>query len=138
MQLRHRMWLVTAAVVLASLLMPTLAWAKYRATGAETNTFATLTLGTPGTPACIGLGVLSVTLSWTAASGALRYDLGVDNSPGGPFTYSDIGSGTTETFGISSGTFYYVVRPANHNWQGPDSAPRKVVGVLVLAATCPP
>jgi len=135
---RHRMgYLAAVLVIVVSMMMPTLAWAKYRASGSETNVFQTRVLGTPGRPACTGLGALSVTLTWTAASGAVTYELGEDDNPGGPYTFDDVGTGLSETFGISSGDHYYVVRAVNHNWRGPISAERRVDGFLFLTASCP-
>jgi len=136
---RQRIGIVaTVLVVVASLVTPTVAWARFRSAGSETNAFATHVLGTPGRPGCSGLGVLTVTLSWAAASNpsyVLSYELGEDSSSGGPYSYSNVGNVTSVTMGISLGTHYYVVRAVNHNWRGPDSLERRVNG-LVVVATC--
>lgn len=135
--------LVTAAVVVvAGLLTPTWAWARYRATGAETNTFATHVLLAPVSLSCSGLGVLSVTLTWGAASDAAYvtgYDVGESSSSGGPYLYTSTGAGTSTsmTMGISSGAHYYVIAAVNHLWMGSPSPQQRVTGILFLAATCP-
>jgi hypothetical protein len=139
-RLRRIGFVVAVLAVATSLITPTLAWARYRAAGSETNVFATHVLGTPGRPSCSGLGVLTVTLSWAAASNpsyVLSYELGQDSSSGGPYTYTNVGNVTSVSFGVSSGNHYYVVRAVNHNWHGSDSPERRVNGILFLAATCP-
>lgn len=137
----HRMWVFIAVIVAASLSVPTLAWARYGATGAETNTFATHVLLAPSRPSCGGLGVLSVTLSWTAPADPTfvqSYELGVSGSSGGPYSYTNVGTGTSTSPSISNGDNYYVVRTVNHAWRGSASPERRVDGLLFLAATCPP
>jgi hypothetical protein len=129
---------MAAAIVVGSLLMPTLAWARYRSSGAETNVFLTHVLAVPTRPSCSGLGVLSVTLNWTNADAkALTYELGQSAGTGGPYSYADIGAGTSTSFSISSGAKFYVVRAVNHQWHGSPSIEREVDGILFLAATCP-
>lgn len=140
--MRGRMiWRITVVVVVfGSIAMPSLAWARYRSASTETNTFATHVLLAPGRPSCSGLGVLSVTLSWSAPSDAayvLSYELGKSGSSGGPYTYTNVGSGTSTTQGISSGDTYFVVRTVNQGWRGAISQERRVNGVLFLLASCP-
>lgn len=134
-------WCVTVvAVVLGSIAMPSLAWARYRSAGSETNTFATHVLLAPGRPSCTGLGVLSVTLSWTAPSDSAfvqSYELGKSGSSGGPYTYTNVGNLTSTTQSISSGDWYFVVRTVNQGWRGAISPQRRVDGVLFLLASCP-
>jgi hypothetical protein len=130
---------ITMAVVVGSIAMPSLAWARYRSPSTETNTFATHVLLAPGRPGCTGLGVLSVTLSWTAPSDSalvLSYELGKSPTSGGPYSYSPV-SGTSTTQSISSGDWYFVVRTVNQAWRGANSAERQVNGVLFLVASCP-
>jgi hypothetical protein len=132
-------WLVTGAIVVASLSVPSVAWARYRATGSETNTFATHVLLTPGTPTCGGINLLSVPLSWSAPSDAAyvqSYELGTSSTSGSGYTYTPV-AGTSTTVAIPSlGTRYFVVRSVNHNWRSGISGERTVVGALVVA-TCP-
>jgi hypothetical protein len=134
-------WCITVVVVVVgSIAMPSLAWARYRSAGSETNTFATHVLLAPGRPSCSGLGILSVTLSWTAPSDAafvLSYELGKSGSPGGPYTYTNVGTATSASPGISSGDQYFVVRTVNQAWRGSISPERRVNGLLFLVATCP-
>jgi hypothetical protein len=132
--------ITVVVVVMGSIAMPSLAWARYRATGSETNTFGTHVLLAPGRPSCSGLGVLSVTLSWTAPSDSafvLSYELGKSGSAGGPYSYNNVGTGTSTTQSISSGDWYFVVRTVNQTWRGTVSTERQVKGVLGLLATCP-
>lgn len=139
-RLRRLGFVAAALVVTASLVTPTLAWAKYRGAGVETNTFATHVLLAPGRPSCSGLGVLSVTLSWSAPSDsayALSYELGESGSSGGSYSYSNVGNVTSVSIGVSNGSHFYVVRTVNHNWRGIPSVERQVNGVLFLAANCP-
>lgn len=132
---------VTVVVVLTAMVAPVWAWARSTASGTETNTFATHVFLAPGRPSCSGVGVLSVTLSWTAPSDSARvlsYEVGASTTSGGPYTYTNVGTGTSTTMSISSGNNYYVVRSVNHLWRGANSAERLVTGVLFLAATCGP
>lgn len=133
-------FLAAAAVVVASIAMPSLAWARYRSTGSETNTFATHVLLAPGGPTCSGLGILSVTLSWTAprdVAFVMSYELGKSTTSGGPYTYTNVGTGTSTSPAISVGNQYFVVRTVNNAWRGTASPERRVVGILALIATCP-
>ncbi len=132
--------LTATAVVVASIVMPAAAWARYRTNGSETNTFATHVLLAPGRPSCGGLGILSGTLSWTAPTDvafATSFELGESATSGGAYTYTDVGLVTSKTLSISSGHHYYVVRTVNHQWSGAPSPERDVLGILGLAATCP-
>jgi hypothetical protein len=138
---RRTIGLVVATVVVAvGVLSPPWAWARFGTKGAETNTFATHVLGTPPASSCGGLGILSVTLSWTAPADAayvLSYELGQSSTSGGPYSYTNVGNVLTKTLSISSGNTYFVVRTVNHNWVGSGVSPeRHVVGILFLAATC--
>ncbi len=143
MRRRHRIGVLAAATVaVTSIVMPALAWARYGSTGSETNTFATHVLLAPGQPTCSGLGVLSVTLSWTAPADTTffsGYDLGSSTTSGGPYTYTNVGLATSKAVSISAGDQYYVVRTEDlpHLWKGSNSPERHVVGVLFLLATCP-
>lgn len=133
--------LAALATLVVSIAMPTLAWARYGSTGSETNTFATHVLLAPGRPSCSGLGVLSLTLSWTAPSDATpfvtSYELGKSNTSGSGYIYTDVGLVTSKAVTISSDHQYYVVRTVNHQWKGSISPERDVLGILFLAATCP-
>jgi hypothetical protein len=138
---------VAITVVMVSILIPTLAWAQYSspepcraASCSETRTFATHVLLAPGRPSCSGLALLSVTLTWAAPADsayALSYELGESATSGSGYSYTNVGTGTSTSFGISSGNHYYVVRSVNQLWRGALSPEREVVGVLVLAASCP-
>jgi len=133
-------YLTATVVVVASLAMPAVAWARYRASGFETNTFATHVLLAPGRPACSGLAILSVTLSWTAPTDTAyvsSYELGESATSGGTYSYTNVGLVTSKTMSISSGNHFYVVRTVNHAWRGSLSPEREVDGLLTLAATCP-
>jgi hypothetical protein len=131
---------VAALVVAASLITPTLAWAKYRASGSETNVFATRVFLAPGTPTCGGINLLQVTLSWTAPTDVAyidSYEFGTGTSAGGPFSFADNAMATSKTISVPGlSTRYYVVRTTRDLWRGANSAPRQVVGLLALA-TCP-
>ncbi len=133
-------YLTATAVVLASIVMPA-AWARYRTNGSETNTFDTHVLLAPGQPTCSGLGVLSVTLSWTAPTDSAyvtSYELGDSATSGSGYSYTNVGLVTSKTLlSISSGNHFYVVRTVNHSWRGSLSPERKVVGIVSLLATCP-
>jgi hypothetical protein len=139
---RRRIGFLAAIVVVgASILSPTLAWAKYRTTGVETNVFATYILGTPPTSSCGALGVLSVTLQWTSPADVtkvLSYELGQSptSGGGGGYTYTDVGNVLTKTVAIGTGNTFFVVRTVNHLWRSGTSPERHVFGVLTLAATC--
>ena len=135
----RRLGFVAAAlVVTASLVTPTVAWAKYRGAGAETNTFATHVLLAPGRPTCAVLGILSIRLTWTAPSDSSfvdGYQLGVATSSGGTYSYTNVGLVLTTTVGIGLGDFWYVVRSMDSLWRGAVSLERKVNG-LGIVATC--
>jgi len=143
---RIRMALATAAAVVAvvSALMPTSAWAVYsnRPT-AETNVFATHVMLAPTSLSCSGLGVLSVTLSWAAASDAslvTGYDLGQSSTTGGPYTYASTGTGTgtTLTMSISAGNHFYVITALHDQWVSSTHSPeQEVTGILIAIAVCP-
>jgi hypothetical protein len=142
MRRRRSIGLVVAmAVVVASILTPTFAWAIYRANGtAEANVFSTHVLLAPGRPTCSGLGILAVTLSWTPPSDAsfvLSYELGKGTSSGGPYTYTNVGTATSNNPSISNGNQYFVVRTVNQQWRGTPSAERRVNSFLNLTVTCP-
>ncbi|HEX3542579.1 MAG TPA: hypothetical protein VHT75_19280 [Acidimicrobiales bacterium] len=140
MSWRRPVLVVTAAVVMAAVVAPVWAWARSTASGAETNTFATHVFLAPGQPVCSGLGIVTVTLTWSAPSDSaqvLGYELGVSTTSGGPYTYSNVGTGTSTNTGVSSGNNFFVVRSVNHLWRGPNSAERKVVSLLGLTASCP-
>jgi hypothetical protein len=136
------------ALIVASIPVATGAWAKYSASSpcgalscSETNSFAAHVLLAPGQPTCSGLGVLSVTLTWTVTDAkALTYDLGASSTSGGPYSYTNVGSGNTTHPSLSNGRQYFDVRAVNHSWTGPPSAEQQVTGVVIIvpvAATCP-
>lgn len=84
--MRRRMtgFLVTAALLVASTLMPSWAWAHYGATGPETNSFAADTMAPVTTFGCTAVG-LAVHLTWADA----------DNS-----TFNSHGSSLVDTYVI--------------------------------------
>ncbi len=134
-------WLLTAAavVVVAGILAPAAAWARYGSAGAETNTFATHVLLAPGEPSCGAISLFSVPLSWTAptdASFVSSYDIGTATTSGGPYTYVNVGTARSTSVEAGLGNYYYVVRTEDHLWRGANSAERHVLGVG-LVATCP-
>ncbi len=126
------------------------------ASASFTNTVAaTSSVGAHGllapTLSCGGVGVLSVTLSWTApadttqsdvyGSGNLAdgYELLRGSASGGPYSvrHTFAGLGTTSyTDSITAGDWYYVVRSTKYSWKGAISNERHVHGVLFLLATC--
>ena len=120
-----------------------MAWARYRTSGVETNIFYTHVLLPPVSLSCGGLGLLSVTLNWGAASDAASltgYDLGQSGTTGGPYTYTSTGTGTTTTMTmtITSGNHFYVISAVHDLWIGAGHSPeQEVTGVLFVAATCP-
>jgi len=121
--------------------MPTLAWANYRASGAETNSFATHVLLTLGQPTCGLISLFNVTISWTAPSDSAyvtSYEIGMSTSSGGPYpTYPTTITGTSATVTAPTlGTRYFVVRSANHSWRGHDSTERAITSVGGVAV-CP-
>lgn len=140
---RGRMRLAMAStVVLVSLVMPSLAWARYGSTGAETNIFATRVFVAPGEPSCGAINLLAVTFSWTAPSDAAfisSYDFGKGSASGGPYTYTNVPSGRSITTTVSGSGAYVVVRSVRDSWKGVDSAERHVtsVGGLGVIALCP-
>ena len=137
----RRLGFVAAAlVVTTSLVTPTLAWAKYRAAGSETNVFATRVFLAPGTPTCGAINLLQVTLSWTAPTDVASidgYEFGTGTAAGGPFTFIDHDMTTSKTTSVPGlSTRYYAVRTTRGLWRGATSGSRQVVGLLALA-TCP-
>lgn len=60
-------------------------------------------------------GAARVNLSWTASEGFLgwtvsEYNIGQSTSPGGPYTYTDVGNVTSSThIGLGVGTTYYFI-----------------------------
>jgi len=77
-------------------------------------TFPTVTLPTVTATA----GDAQISLSWTAASGALGwtvggYNVGQSTTSGGPYTYTSLGNVTSSTrTGLTNGTqFFFVIRP---------------------------
>ena len=63
MRFRTAGFLVTAAIVVASTLMPSWAWAHYGATGSETNSFTAHTMAPVTAFGCSAVG-LAVHLTW--------------------------------------------------------------------------
>jgi len=129
-------------VVVVSLVMPTLAWAKYRAVGVETNTFLTHVMTTtsqrPGRPTCGSISVLSVPLSWSAPSDTTfvtGYEVSRSNSTGGPYTPYTVVTGTSTTVTALLFDQFYVVSAMNHQWRGLPSAERRV-DVFLAVASC--
>ncbi|HEX4495353.1 MAG TPA: hypothetical protein VIE43_06780 [Thermoanaerobaculia bacterium] len=56
----------------------------------------------------------SVALSWAAVTGASEYHVLRSTTSGGPYTQVGVATGTTFTdSGLTTGTYYYVVRAAN-------------------------
>jgi hypothetical protein len=142
MNRQRTFWGLTAALVVASLVVPTLAWAKYKATGAETNTFVTHVMTTtsqrPGQPSCGNINVLAVPLSWAAptdTSFVTGYEIGKSNSPGGPYTPYTFVAGTSTTVNVLLSDQYYVVHAMNHQYRGLDSVERHV-SVFLGTASC--
>jgi hypothetical protein len=140
-RLRKLGFVAAALVVTASLVTPTLAWAKYRAAASETNVFATHVLLAPGTPTCGVISLLTVTLSWTPPSDSAyvdTYEVGYGPSAVGPF--ANFISAGTNTFKIISipgfSTRYYVVHTTNDSWTGANSGSRRVDSLVALAS-CP-
>jgi hypothetical protein len=133
-------FLAATALVVASFCAPTWAWARYGTSATDTRVFATHVLGAPPTSSCGGLGILSVTLTWTGPADAtyvLSYELGESLSTGGPYSYTNVGNVLTKTSSITSGNHYFVVRSVNHQWYSSSTSPeRHVVGVAFLLATC--
>lgn len=131
------------ALVLVSIVMPAWAWGRYRSAGAETNVFSTRLLVVLAQPTCSGVGLLSVTLSWSQPSDVnVISGYEISKGPtGGPYTPFRSVAGkttTTDTFSVSSGESYYVVSSVtSYQWQGSPSPERHVHGILGLAATCP-
>jgi hypothetical protein len=123
------------------------ALATFRSTATASPTVSAHQLGVP-TLSCGGLGVLSVTLNWTApadttqpdvyGSGFLAsgYELARGTTAGGPYNTVKLVSGTSSTESLTAGTWYYVVRTVKHSWRGAKSNERRVNAVLFLAATC--
>lgn len=70
------------------------------------TTLTAYTLPAPATFTCGGLGVLSVSFSWTAVAGATGYTL--HYGPGGATTRTVTGTSTTVTSAISGGTAWVV------------------------------
>jgi hypothetical protein len=66
MRFRTTGFLVTAAILVASTLMPSWAWARYGATGPETNSFTADTMAPVTTFGCSAIG-LAVHLTWADA-----------------------------------------------------------------------
>lgn len=137
---RRRMGFVAGAlIVVASLVMPTLAWAKYRVAGSETNVFATHVLVPPARPTCSGLGVLSVTLNWIAPSDSTyftSYELGRSTTSGSGYVWTNMALATSANPVIQNGNQYFVVRTVNQLWRGV-SPEQRVNSVLNLVVTCP-
>jgi hypothetical protein len=132
------LFLAAVGFVVASIAMPTLAWANYRTSGVETNTFGTHVLGTPGQPSCGLISLFNVTISWTAPADSAyvtTYEIGMSTSKGGTYpTYATTVTGTTAIVAAPTlGTRYFVVRSANHSWRGPDSTERAITSVLGVA-----
>jgi hypothetical protein len=137
--------LVLAAV--AVLVWATPALASFTSGGSASATVSAHQLGTP-TLSCGGLGILSVTLNWTAPADttqadvygtgnlATGYELLRGTTSGGPYPTVVATTGTTHTDSLVAGTYYYVVRTTKQQWKGPLSNQRKVVGVLFLLTTC--
>jgi fibronectin type 3 domain-containing protein len=87
---------------------------------------ATPKLPAPGAPTSLSAtgGNASVSLSWTAASGATSYQLSRSTTKGGPYTA--VGSAVTTTSGTDSTvtngtTYYYVVTATNSGGTSPNS-----------------
>lgn len=84
-------------------------------------------------------GSNSVQLSWLPANdGETRYFVGRSTSPGGPYTYIGITTGTSFTdAGVPPGVpFYYIVQAANGSGPGPVS---NEVGIILSGSnTIPP
>jgi hypothetical protein len=124
------------------------AWATFTRADSATTAVSAHQLVAP-TLSCGGVGVLQVTLNWTApgdtaqtdiyGSGFLAsgYELAKGSTPGGPYTTVVANqTGTSKTDSVTSGHSYYVVRTTKHLWKGPVSNERHVTGVLFLLATC--
>jgi hypothetical protein len=142
---RTRLGLVTATfvAVVASILAPTWAWARYNGAGAETNIIATHIMVPPGEPSCGTISLLSVHLSWAASTDPIAftaYEVAKATVSGGPYTV--VGTFPTNVFSdtvtTGGGTdTYWVVRTVYHNWRGtsPERHISSVAG-LGLVALC--
>lgn len=147
---RVRWVLVVALATVISVDTASGAWATFKATSTGTLSVSAHGMVTPAQPTCSGLGVLSVTLSWTAPSDAgtpdvygtgnlvAGYEVGKSTtSSTGPFTFVDNGTATSYSTSISSGDSWFVVRSYKRSWRSANSPARQVHGVLGLLATCP-
>jgi hypothetical protein len=149
MRRRHTTEIVAMAVfVVASMVMPALAWANYIATGSAhgTNTFRTSVLVTPVTPTCVGLAIASTTvsLSWPGNSSADILSYAIDQSASINGTYTSFVADTASTatsygpFTIANPATFYKVRGLHRSWTTPSSVAVKVVpGILnILFPSC--
>jgi len=118
-------------------------------TGGRLNVYSALSSCIAPPPAPTGLkargGDTKVTLSWSPALGATRYNVKRSLTPGGPYTSINAaiqGSAYTDTTVTNGTTYYYVVSASNFDGESGDSneasaTPQIPPDVIVSSFTAP-
>ncbi len=117
-----RLCLISLNVAALVLLLSVAALGTFTSPRTATASVGTQTLGT-STLTCSSLIGLTVTLSWTAVTGAATYDIYRQHNSGGyAFLKTVAGLTTTDTPGLAVlQTFDYRLQARNHLWTGPNS-----------------